>query len=65
MAIRATLTARVRICVVRGFGPSGFAAYRKGAVQRFGLGTGLYHPDDTAAQVRPSAEAEIAAFPAA
>ena len=64
-AIRAVLPAGMPICAVGGIGPADFAAYMKAGIDGFGLGSNLYKPGNTIAQVRANAEAAITAYDAA
>ena len=53
------------ICAVGGIGPADFAAYMKAGIDGFGLGSNLYKPGNTIAQVQANAEAAITAYDAA
>ncbi len=59
-AIRAALPETTRICAVGGVGPSDFEDYKAAGVCGFGLGTNLYRPGNTAAQVSACAIKAVA-----
>ncbi|MDF0498286.1 2-dehydro-3-deoxy-6-phosphogalactonate aldolase [Bradyrhizobium yuanmingense] len=61
-AIRAVLPAGVMIAAVGGVSDQNFAEYIKGGVTAFGLGSSLYKPGMTAADVAARAEVTIAAY---
>lgn len=61
-AIRAVLPADVMIAAVGGVSDQNFAEYVKGGVTAFGLGSSLYKPGMTAADVAARARATIAAY---
>jgi len=61
-AIRAVLPAGVMIAAVGGVSDQNFAEYIKGGVTAFGLGSSLYKPGMTAAEVAVRAKATIAAY---
>jgi 2-dehydro-3-deoxyphosphogalactonate aldolase len=61
-AIRAVLPAGVMIAAVGGVSDQNFAEYIKGGVNAFGLGSSLYKPGMTAADVAVRAKATIAAY---
>jgi 2-dehydro-3-deoxyphosphogalactonate aldolase len=61
-AIRAVLPAGVMIAAVGGVSDQNFAEYIKGGVTAFGLGSSLYKPGMTAADVAARAKATIAAY---
>jgi 2-dehydro-3-deoxyphosphogalactonate aldolase len=61
-AIRAVLPAGVMIAAVGGVSDQNFAEYIKGGVTAFGLGSSLYKPGMTAADVAARAKATITAF---
>lgn len=61
-AIRAVLPASVMIAAVGGISDQNFAEYIKGGVTAFGLGSSLYKPGMTAADVADRAKVTIAAY---
>ena len=61
-AIRAVLPAGVMIAAVGGVSDQNFAEYVKGGVTAFGLGSSLYKPGMTAAEVAARAKATLAAY---
>ncbi|WP_439364585.1 2-dehydro-3-deoxy-6-phosphogalactonate aldolase [Bradyrhizobium sp. DASA03005] len=61
-AIRAVLPAGVMIAAVGGVSDQNFAEYIKGGVTAFGLGSSLYKPGTSAADVAARAEVTIAAY---
>lgn len=61
-AIRAVLPAGVMIAAVGGVSDQNFAEYIKGGVTAFGLGSSLYKPDMTAADVAARAKVTTAAY---
>jgi len=61
-AIRAVLPADVMIAAVGGVSDQNFADYIKGGVTAFGLGSSLYKPGMTAADVAARARATIDAY---
>lgn len=61
-AIRAVLPASVMIAAVGGVSDQNFAEYIKGGVTAFGLGSSLYKPGMTAADVADRARVTIAAY---
>ena len=61
-AIRAVLPAGVMIAAVGGVSDQNFAEYIKGGVTAFGLGSSLYKPGMSAADVAARAKATIAAY---
>lgn len=61
-AIRAVLPAGVMIAAVGGVSDQNFAEYIKGGVTAFGLGSSLYKPGMTAAEVAARAKATLAAY---
>ena len=61
-AIRAVLPAGVMIAAVGGVSDQNFADYIKGGVTAFGLGSSLYKPGMTAADVAARAKLTIAAY---
>lgn len=64
-ALGAVLPAEVPVHAVGGVGPADFAAWRKAGAAGFGLGTALYAPGMTAADVATRARAAVAAWDAA
>lgn len=61
-AIRAVLPSGVMIAAVGGVSDQNFAEYIKGGVTAFGLGSSLYKPGMSAADVAARAKATIAAY---
>lgn len=61
-AIRAVLPAGVMIAAVGGVSDQNFAEYVEGGVTAFGLGSSLYKPGMTAAEVAARAKATVAAY---
>ena len=61
-ALRAVLPATVRLLPVGGIGTGNMAAYRQAGASGFGIGSSLYKPGMTAAQVRAQAQAFAAAW---
>jgi 2-dehydro-3-deoxyphosphogalactonate aldolase len=63
-AIRAVLPADLEIAAVGGVSEANFADYAKIGVRSFGLGSSLYKPGMSAAEVRQRAVATLAAYDA-
>ncbi len=61
-ALRAVLPRNVPLIVVGGITPAGMAAYRAAGADGFGLGSALYSPGMTAAEVGQRARAFVAAL---
>ncbi|WOH66685.1 2-dehydro-3-deoxy-6-phosphogalactonate aldolase [Bradyrhizobium sp. BWA-3-5] len=61
-AIRAVLPADLMIAAVGGVSDTNFADYTKAGITAFGLGSSLYKPGMTAAQVADRAKATIEAY---
>lgn len=61
-ALRAVLPATVRLFPVGGIGTGNMAAYRQAGASGFGIGSSLYKPGMTAAQVRAQAQAFAATW---
>jgi 2-dehydro-3-deoxyphosphogalactonate aldolase len=61
-AIRAVLPSGVMIAAVGGVSDQNFAEYIKGGVTAFGLGSSLYKPGMTAADVAARAKATVEAY---
>lgn len=64
-AIRAVLPAQTPVYAVGGVGPDDFAAWRSAGAQGFGIGTGIYTPGLSAADVAARAKKFASAFDAA
>jgi len=63
-AMRAVLPADTAIYAVGGAGPANFAEWRAAGVTGFGIGTALYQPGQSVADVRKAASAIIDAYDA-
>ena len=63
-AIRAVLPPELVIAAVGGVSDRNFADYIRAGITAFGLGTSLYKPGMSAADVRARADATIAAYDA-
>jgi len=63
-AMRAILPPETRVFAVGGVGPADFARWRVAGADGFGLGTALYTPGDTAAEVGRKAADIVAAWQA-
>lgn len=61
-AYRAVLPAETRCYAVGGAGPENFAQWRTAGADGFGIGTALYKPGFTAAEVQERAEAIVRAY---
>ena len=61
-AIRAVLPAETQVYMVGGVGPDTFAAWMKSGANGFGLGSALYKPGDSVADIKARAEDMVAAF---
>nr|MBA2399624.1 2-dehydro-3-deoxy-6-phosphogalactonate aldolase [Bradyrhizobium sp.] len=61
-AIRAVLPANLMIAAVGGISDRNFAEYTRTGIHAFGLGTSLYKPGMTAAEVAERARATISAY---
>ena len=64
-ALRAVLPAGTKVYAVGGAGPENFAAWRAASADGFGIGTALYSPGLSAAEVCERASAICAAYDAA
>ncbi|MGN6466639.1 MAG: 2-dehydro-3-deoxy-6-phosphogalactonate aldolase [Rhizobiaceae bacterium] len=64
-AIRAVLPANLRVGAVGGISERDFEAYAKAGIRIFGLGSSLYKPGATVAEIAAKARAAIAAYDAA
>jgi 2-dehydro-3-deoxyphosphogalactonate aldolase len=62
VALRAVLPAETRIYMVGGVGPRNFAEWCAAGANGFGLGTSLYRPGDSAADVAARARDIVAAW---
>ncbi len=61
-AIRAVLPKGTQVLAVGGAGPENFARWKSAGVDGFGIGSALYKPDLTVAQVRQRAKAIVSAY---
>jgi 2-dehydro-3-deoxyphosphogalactonate aldolase len=61
-AVRAVLPAGLMIAAVGGISDQNFAEYTKAGIHAFGMGTSLYKPGMTAADVAERAKATISAY---
>ena len=61
-AIRAVLPKGTQVLAVGGAGPENFASWKTAGVDGFGIGSALYKPDLTVAQVRQRAKAIVSAY---
>ncbi len=61
-AIRAVLPAGTEVLAVGGAGPSNFADWAAAGISGFGIGSALYKPGDTPAQVAEKAANIVAAY---
>ncbi|MPT24653.1 MAG: 2-dehydro-3-deoxy-6-phosphogalactonate aldolase, partial [Starkeya sp.] len=64
-AISVVLPPGTVVGAVGGVGEEEFAAYARAGIRTFGLGSSLYRPGATAAEVRARARAMVAAYDAA
>jgi 2-dehydro-3-deoxyphosphogalactonate aldolase len=64
-ALRAVLPPEARLYMVGGVGPANFAGWIRAGADGFGLGSSLYRPATTAAEIATSAAAVVAAYDAA
>ncbi|WP_114284757.1 2-dehydro-3-deoxy-6-phosphogalactonate aldolase [Candidatus Halocynthiibacter alkanivorans] len=63
-AMNAVLPPATDVYAVGGVGPDNFAAWRAAGARGFGIGTGLYRPGYSVAQVREAAAMMVAAYDA-
>jgi 2-dehydro-3-deoxyphosphogalactonate aldolase len=63
-AMRAVLPAKTSIYAVGGAGPANFAEWRAAGIDGFGVGTALYQPGKSIAQVKASAMEIVRAYDA-
>ena len=61
-AIRAVLPPATQVYAVGGVGPANFAEWRKAGATGFGIGTALYRPGQSVAEVVANAQALVAAW---
>ncbi|MGR3661622.1 MAG: 2-dehydro-3-deoxy-6-phosphogalactonate aldolase [Paracoccaceae bacterium] len=61
-ALRAVLPHKTKIFAVGGVGPKNFAEWRTAGANGFGIGTAIYQPGDSAANVKQKARALVAAY---
>ena len=63
-AMRAVLPKETKTYAVGGVGPDNFAEWRAAGADGFGIGTGIYQPGFTVADIAPRAEKIVAAYDA-
>jgi 2-dehydro-3-deoxyphosphogalactonate aldolase len=63
-AIRAVLPETTELYAVGGAGPGNMAAWRRAGITGFGIGSALYRPGDSAAEVAAKAKAVVGAYDA-
>ena len=63
-AMRAVLPPKVRLYAVGGAGPKNFKEWRAAGIDGFGIGSALYKPGDSPAQVKAAAREIVAAYDA-
>lgn len=61
-AIRAVLPPETQVYAVGGVGPANFAEWRKAGATGFGIGTALYRPGQSVAEVAANARALVSAW---
>jgi 2-dehydro-3-deoxyphosphogalactonate aldolase len=61
-AVRAVIPQQVQMYMVGGVGPDGFSDWRKSGANGFGIGSALYKPGRSAAEIKPIAEEMVAAY---
>lgn len=61
-AMRVVLPAEAKIYAVGGAGPDNFAEWRAAGADGFGIGTGIFRPGFTVADIAPRAEKIVAAY---
>jgi len=61
-AIRAILPPKTEVCAVGGVSEKNFAPYWAAGVRSFGLGSSLFKPGDSLAEVRSNAKAAISGY---
>jgi 2-dehydro-3-deoxyphosphogalactonate aldolase len=64
-AMRAVLPAQTAVYAVGGAGPANFAEWFKAGIDGFGIGTALYQPGNSLAQLRTAAQEIVRAYDAA
>lgn len=64
-AMRAVLPTQTAIYAVGGAGPANFAEWFKAGITGFGIGTALYQPGNSLAQLRKAAQEIVSAYDAA
>lgn len=64
-AIRAVLPPETQVYMVGGVGPDGFSEWKAAGANGFGIGSALYKPGRTAAEIAPIARDMVAAYDAA
>jgi 2-dehydro-3-deoxyphosphogalactonate aldolase len=61
-AMRAVLPTKTRTYAVGGVGPDNFAEWRAAGADGFGIGTGIYQPGFTVADIAPRADRIVASY---
>jgi 2-dehydro-3-deoxyphosphogalactonate aldolase len=64
-AVRAVLPPETQVYMVGGVGPDGFADWKAAGADGFGIGSALYKPGRTAAEIAPIARHMVSAYDAA
>ncbi len=61
-ALRAVLPVEIQVCMVGGVGPENFGDWLKAGASGFGLGSSLYKPGDSVADITSKAKETVAAW---
>jgi len=64
-AVRAVLPPSTQVYMVGGVGPDGFAEWKAAGANGFGIGSALYKPGRTPAEIAPIARDMVSAYDAA